>query len=163
MTTTAYSAVGQRPVATRTDYVKALELFFAPGTPVAKGETRYLRPGTATNQEHCRSDTQHRVSKHLSLPDSELQFALNARNFKRIDFALLQDRPTRDVRFIKNLDQDEGEEGQRNWVQRYYSRTTAVKTWSKNLEARADTAMTTNLSANLVSIEENFQSAPTCL
>ena len=37
---------------------------------------------------------------NIFLPDSELQFVLNARNVRRVDFALYKFDMTRDVRFI---------------------------------------------------------------
>src|SRR6266850_1872524 len=118
------------------DYIKALELFRRLAQQFAKGETRYYDQA----QQQIKSIVDPTLSIGVStifLPDSELQFALNARNVKRVDFALYKIDLTRDVRFTKNLDQDEGEgdDNGSNWIQRLQISGVPVKSWSKDLSA----------------------------
>src|SRR6266550_3108092 len=118
------------------DYVKALELFRRLVQQFAKGETRYYDQA----QQQIKSIIDPTLSVGVSnifLPDSELQFALNARNVRRVDFALYKIDLTRDVRFIKNLDQDEGEGDNDNWLQKVTTAgRAAVRTWSKALDGK---------------------------
>src|SRR6266850_5270498 len=118
------------------DYIKALELFRRFVQQFAKGETRYYDQA----QQQIKSIVDPTLSigvSNIFLPDSELQFALNARNVKRVDFALYKIDLTRDVRFTKNLDQDEGEgdDNGSNWIQRLQISGVPVKSWSKDLSA----------------------------
>ncbi|MDQ2921900.1 MAG: MG2 domain-containing protein, partial [Acidobacteriota bacterium] len=120
------------------DYIKALELYRRLTKEFAKGETRYYDQA----QQQIKNITEPTVGigvSNIFLPDSELQFALNARNVRRIDFALYRIHLTRDVRFTKNLDQDEGEGDGGNWIQKVTTTGLApVKTWSKTLDDKGD-------------------------
>ena len=120
------------------DYVKALELFRRLVQQFAKGETRYYDQA----QQQIKSIVDPTLSVGISnifLPDSELQFALNARNVRRVDFALYRIDLTRDVRLTKNLDQDEGEgdDNGSNWIQKLQMSGVPVKAWSKDLGANS--------------------------
>ena len=66
------------------DYVKALELYRRLLREFTKGETRYHDQA----QQQIRTITQPTINvavAHIFLPNSELQFSLQARNVKRID------------------------------------------------------------------------------
>ena len=97
----------QRPVATGLgfhqgprDYRRLLREF-------RKGETRYYDQAQP-DQEHYRKLPGHQRYK-IFLPDSELQFMLSTRNLKRVNFALYKVDLTRDVRFRKNIEEEDGE------------------------------------------------------
>ena len=116
------------------DYVKALELFRRLTTEFAKGQTRYY--------DHAQQQIKHITEPSIAiavgnifLPGSELQFGLNTRNVRRVDFALYKIDMTRDVRFSNSPDeQDEGEGDFGPWVQKMTTAgRTPVKTWSKNI------------------------------
>ena len=82
------------------DYVKALELYRRLTKEFAKGETRYYDQA----QQQIKNITTPTIGLGVSnifLPDSELQFGLNARNVRRVDFALYRVDLTRDVRFTR--------------------------------------------------------------
>ncbi len=122
------------------DHVRALELYRRLTREFAKGETRFYDQA----QNQIRNIIQPTVSVSVSnifLPDSELQFNLQARNLKRVDLALYQIDLTRDVRFTRNPEEDEGEgeDGSPNWARaiRLAGRT-PVKSWSHNLNDKGD-------------------------
>jgi uncharacterized protein YfaS (alpha-2-macroglobulin family)/tetratricopeptide (TPR) repeat protein len=114
------------------DYAKALELYRRLLTEFKKGETRYYDQA----QEQIRAITQPTLAVSVSnifLPDSEIQFALNARNVRRVDFNIYKLDLTRDVRFIKAEDAEEGEGDEVQWIQRIPTAGRAsVKSWSRN-------------------------------
>ncbi len=120
------------------DYVKALQLYRRLTIEFAKGETRYYDQA----QERIRNITQQTITASVSnifLPDSELRFHLNARNLKRVDFALYRVDLTRDVRFTRNpeADEGEGEDGNPNWVKAIQLAGRApFKTWSEDLKEK---------------------------
>ncbi len=122
------------------DYVKALELYRRITSEFRKGETRYYDQAG----DNIREITQPTISVNVSnifLPDSELQFNLSARNLARIDFSLYQIDLTRDVSFIKDPEQDEGEsdDGNAAWLRTVQvGGRTPVKTWSHNLKEARD-------------------------
>ncbi len=122
------------------DYVKALELYRRLTREFVKGETRYFDQA----QQQVKNITEPTISVGVSnifLPDSEAQFGLNVRNVRRIDFALYKIDLTRDVRFTKNADEDEGEadDGGNNWIQKVQTVGRApVKEWTKNLNDKGD-------------------------
>ena len=122
------------------DYVKALELYRRITNEFAKGETRYYDQA----RDQIRNITQPAITVSVSnifLPDSELQFALNARNLKRIDFSLYKIDLTRDVRFTRDPDQDEGEgeDGNANWLKTIqFAGRMPIKIWSQNLDDKGD-------------------------
>ena len=115
------------------DHQKALELYRRLIREFSKGETRYYDQA----QQQIKNITQPSISigvSNIFLPDSEIQFALNTRNVPHVDLALYKIDMTRDVRFISEVDADEGEGDSATWLQRI---TTAgrvpVKTWTKNI------------------------------
>ena len=120
------------------DYVKALELFRRLTTQFAKGETRYYDQAI----EQIKQITEPTIAVAVSnifLPESELQFNLAARNLQRVDFALYRVDLTRDVRFTKNLEEDEGEGDVSSWIQKLrVAGKVPVKTWSKQLDGKVD-------------------------
>jgi uncharacterized protein YfaS (alpha-2-macroglobulin family) len=120
------------------DYVKALELFRRLTKEFAKGETRYYDQAL----EQINQITQPTLSVGVSnifLPESELQFGLEARNLKRVDFALYKIDLTTDVRYTKNVDEDEGEGDVENWIHKLKVAGRApVKAWSKQIDSKGD-------------------------
>jgi len=115
------------------DYVKALELYRRLITEFAKGETRYYDQA----QQQIKGITEPSLGVAVSnifLPDSELQFGLNTRNVRRVDFALYKIDMTRDVRFTSSENEDEGEGEFGPWIQKIPTSGRApVKTWTKNI------------------------------
>ena len=90
------------------DYVKALELYRRLMREFDKGETRYYDQA----QQHIKNITEPpsaSASRTFSSRIPKLQFVLNARNVKRVDFALYKIDLTRDVRFTSHFEEDEGE------------------------------------------------------
>jgi uncharacterized protein YfaS (alpha-2-macroglobulin family) len=122
------------------DYVKALELYRRLTREFAKGETRYYDQAL----QQIRNITEPTLSigvSNIFLPDSELQFGLNARNLKTVAFALYKVDFTRDVRFTQATGEDEGivEDGNNNWLQKVQiAGHPAVKVWSRNLNDKGD-------------------------
>ena len=120
------------------DYLKALELYRRIVREFAKGETRYFDQA----QEQIKNITQPSLGigvSNIFLPDSELQFGLNGRNIKHVDFSLYKIELTRDVRFIKNPDDEEGEGDNETWTQRVSLQgRVPVKTWFKTFESNVD-------------------------
>ena len=120
------------------DYVKALELYRRLTREFAKGETRYFDQA----QQQIKNITEATISVGVSnifLPDSELQFGLNARNVKRVDFALYKIDLTRDVRFTKNIEEEDGEGDNESWIQKLPTvGLVAVKSWSRTLDSKGD-------------------------
>ena len=120
------------------DYPKALELYRRLLREFAKGETRYYDQAL----EQIKSITNPVLTVSVSnifLPGSELQFALNARNVRRVDLSLYKFDMTRDLRFNSAANEDESEgEGEgdaRPWIQKLpLAGRTPVKTWSKNID-----------------------------
>jgi uncharacterized protein YfaS (alpha-2-macroglobulin family) len=77
---------------------------------------------------------------NIFLPDSELQYEFSARNLRRVDFALYPVELTRDVRFTRVANEDEGEgDSDNNWIQKIQIAGRApVKAWSKDLKNSDD-------------------------
>jgi uncharacterized protein YfaS (alpha-2-macroglobulin family) len=120
------------------DYVKALELYRRLTTQFAKGETRYYDQAIQQIKQITEPIINVGVS-NIFLPESELQFNLQTRNLQRVDFALYRVDLTRDVRFTKNVEEDEGEGDVSSWVQKLHVvGRVPVKTWSKQLDGKAD-------------------------
>src|SRR5262245_50345265 len=116
------------------DHVKALQLFRRLTTEFSKGETRYY--DQAVQQIKQITDPTLAVSvSNIFLPNSELQFALNARNVKQVDLALYKIDLTRDVRFRQSSDEDEGDVEEGAWIQKVQlAGRTPVKAWSKVID-----------------------------
>ena len=120
------------------DYSKALELFQRITREFSKGETRYY--DQAVQQIKVITDPSLVVGvSNIFLPNSELQFALNARNLRQVELALYKVDLIRDVRFSRSSDGDEGENEDGAWIQKIQiSGRTAVKTWHKDLNDKND-------------------------
>src|SRR6185312_5219618 len=120
------------------DYVKALELYRLLLREFTKGETRHYDQA----QQQVKNIIEPMITVGVSnifLPDSELQFGLNARNVRRADFALYKIQLTQDVRFIKNPDDEEGDADTETWLQKVaVAGRTPVKVWSKTLDSKVD-------------------------
>src|SRR5215212_1611050 len=115
------------------DYEKALELYRRLLREFSKGETRYYDQAREQIKNIIEPSMSIAVS-NIFLPDSELQFVLNARNVRRVDLALYKMDMTRDVRFITSVDEEDGEGDPAPWIQRIPTAGRApVKTWSKNI------------------------------
>jgi uncharacterized protein YfaS (alpha-2-macroglobulin family) len=120
------------------DYVAALELFRRITREFAKGETRYYDQAVAEIKQITDPMIGVAVS-NIFLPDSELQYSLNARNLRRVDLALYRIDLTRDVRFTKNLEEDEGDGDVGSWIQKVrLAGRVAVKSWSKEIDGKSD-------------------------
>ncbi len=120
------------------DYVKALELYRRLTKEFTKGETRYYDQAVEQIKEITAPTVSVGVS-NIFLPESELQFSLQARNLKRVDLALYRIDLTRDVRFTKNLEEDEGEGDVEGWIQKLPAAgRVAVKAWSKQIDSKGD-------------------------
>ncbi|HSP62281.1 MAG TPA: MG2 domain-containing protein, partial [Pyrinomonadaceae bacterium] len=121
------------------DYVQALELYRRLTREFVKGETRYYDQAL----QQIKNITEPTIGVGVSnifLPDSELQFALSARNLKRVDFALYKVDLTRDVRFTKIVGEEEGEgDSDNNWIQKVQTAGHApARTWTKDLKDKGD-------------------------
>ena len=119
------------------DYVKALELYTRLTREFAKGETRYY--DQAQNQIKGITDPALAVGVgNVFLPNSEIQIALNTRNIPRVEFALYKIDLTRDVRYSKTSDADEGEFNNENWMQQLpVAGQQPVKSWTKTIDDSA--------------------------
>lgn len=116
------------------DFVKALELYRRLTREFRKGETQYFDRA----EDQIRNITTATVSVAVSnifLPGSEIQFGLNTRNVQRVDFALYKFDMTRDIRFSRVSDADEGEMDPDSWLQKLpVAGRAAVKAWSKTID-----------------------------
>ncbi|HEV7681175.1 MAG TPA: MG2 domain-containing protein [Pyrinomonadaceae bacterium] len=120
------------------DYVKALELFRRITTEFKKGETRYYDQAVSEIKQITDPTISVAVS-NIFLPESELQFELEARNLKRVDFALYKIDLTRDVRFTKNLEEDEGEGEVGSWIQKLpVAGRAPTRAWTKQIDSKGD-------------------------
>jgi alpha-2-macroglobulin len=116
------------------DYVKALELYRRLVSEFAKGQTRYFDQAS----QQILAITTPSVSigvGNVFLPESELQFHLNARNVPRINFALYKIDMTRDIPSGSADDGDEGVGEPGHWIGRISSGgKQLVKTWTKTID-----------------------------
>ena len=114
------------------DYTKALELYRRFTSEFTKGETRYF--DHANQQIKSITDPALAIGVgNIFLPGSELQFALNTRNLRRVDLALYKIDVTRDA-FSDGRPDDAGEPS--SWIQKIaIPGRTPVKSWTKNIEA----------------------------
>jgi uncharacterized protein YfaS (alpha-2-macroglobulin family) len=120
------------------DYVKALELYRRLTREFAKGQTRYYDQAIAQIKQITEPALSVAVS-NIFLPDSELQFTLNARNIRHLDFAVYKIDLTRDVRFTKNLEEDEGDGEIESWIQKpRVAGRMPIKAWSRDLDSKGD-------------------------
>src|SRR5438046_3173006 len=121
------------------DYVKALELYRRLTREFVKGETRYYEQAL----QQIKNITDPTISVGVSnifLPDSELQFALSARNLKHVDFALYKVELTQDVQFTRVAGEEEGEgDADGDWIRHLQTAgRPPVKTWSRDLKDKDD-------------------------
>ncbi|HYV12381.1 MAG TPA: alpha-2-macroglobulin family protein [Pyrinomonadaceae bacterium] len=115
------------------DYEKALELYRRLLREFSKGESRYYDSALEEIKNITEASMSIAVS-NIFLPDSELMFALNARNVRRVDLALYKIDLTRDVHYISSVEEEDGESDPAPWIQRVPTAGRApVKTWSKNI------------------------------
>src|SRR5687768_9041643 len=118
----------------RPDYIKALELYRRLTREFAKGETRYFDQAIQQISSITTPSLNVGVS-NIFLPDSELQFHLNARNVRRVSFALYAIDLTRDIPAGDALDTDEGAGEMGSWITRISIRgKQPVKTWTKTVD-----------------------------
>ncbi len=118
------------------DYEKALELYRRLLREFPKGQSRYYDQA----QAQIKSITDPSIGigvANIFLPGSEIQFALNTRNVRRIDFALYKIDMARDIRFLVTEDEEateaDGEGDSAPWIQRVSTAgRTPFKAWSKN-------------------------------
>src|ERR1041384_4199002 len=99
------------------DHVKALELYRRLIREFPKGQTRYFDQA----QDHIKAIIEPSIAVgvgNIFLPGSEIQFALNTRNIRRVDFALYKFDMTRDVRFTVTEDEEDGEGDPAPWLPR---------------------------------------------
>jgi hypothetical protein len=97
------------------DHIKALELYRRIVREFTKGETRYFDQA----MEQIKAITQPTVVigvSNIFLPGSEIVFSLQARNVRRVDFSLFKIDLTRDVRFSRFSDEDEGDMDTDLWI-----------------------------------------------
>ena len=120
------------------DYVKALELYRRLTKEFVRGETRYYDQAA----QQIKNITEPTLGVGVSntfLPDSELQFGLSARNLKSVNFAIYPINLTRDVRFTKTADVDEGEGHNEAWLEKITTAgRAAIRSWSKNLNDKGE-------------------------
>jgi uncharacterized protein YfaS (alpha-2-macroglobulin family)/tetratricopeptide (TPR) repeat protein len=115
------------------DYEKALDLYRRLLREFSKGETRYYDSAREAIKNITEASMSIAVS-NIFLPDSELQFALNARNVRRVDLAIYKFDMTRDVRFTSSVEEEDGEGDPAPWIQRIPTAGRApVKAWSKDI------------------------------
>jgi len=116
------------------DYVKALELYRRLTREFGKGETQYFDQA----QQQIKNITEATVSVGVSnifLPGSEIQFNMNARNVRRVDFAIYKFDMTRDIRFSRTGDDDEGDVETETWIQKLpIAGRQPVKAWSRPID-----------------------------
>jgi len=116
------------------DYVKALELYRRLTREFRKGETLYFDQA----EQQIKAITQATIGvgvPNIFLPGSEIQFGLNARNVRRVDFALYKFDMTRDIRFSRTGDADAGDVEADTWLQKLpIAGRPPVKTWSRAID-----------------------------
>ena len=112
------------------DYRKSLELFRRLLSEYKKGETRYYDQAKAQIDNITRPLVNVGVS-NIFLPDSEIQFHLNWRNVRRVEFALYKVDLTRDVRL------SERDDGVANWLHRLAGGE-RVRAWTKETADAGD-------------------------
>ena len=120
------------------DYIKALDLYRRITREFVKGETRYFDQAVGRIKEITEPTIGVGVS-NIFLPDSELQFSLNGRNLKRVDFSLYKIELTRDVSFTKNPDEEEGDADNETWTRKLpLGGRVPVKTWFKTYDDKGN-------------------------
>ncbi len=116
------------------DYVKALELYRRLTTEFSNGETRYFEQATHRIIEITTPNIALGVS-NIFLPDSEIQFGLNARNVRRVEFRLYKIDMTRDIPYADTVDKDEGAGMPGNWIHSMsLAGRQSAKTWTRSID-----------------------------
>lgn len=114
------------------DFPGALKLYQQIVSEYKKGESRYYDQAQQKIVEITKSYVQISVSNFF-LPDSEIQFYLNYRNVKDINFALYKVDLTQHLNFTDNNVSSSG------WLQQIKLETTQqVKAWTKTVENKGD-------------------------
>ncbi len=117
------------------DFVKALELYRRLTTEFQVGQTQYFQQAAQQIISITTPQLDIGVS-NVFLPDSEIQFRLNARNLKRVDYAVYKIDMTRDIPFAGNADIAEGDGQPGDWLSRWSSvGRQAFKTWTTTINA----------------------------
>lgn len=115
------------------DHVKALQLYRRLISEFTKGESRYYDQA----QEQIKAIMTPVLGigvSNIFLPGSEIQFGLEARNIGNVEFSLYKIDMTRDVRYSKLSDGDEGEMDHEAWIQKVsLAGRQPLKTWSKTI------------------------------
>ncbi|PYS71740.1 MAG: hypothetical protein DMF69_09420 [Acidobacteria bacterium] len=120
------------------DYPKALELYRRLTREFSKGESRYYDQAIQQIKQITEPSLGVGIG-NIFLPDSEIQFGLNARNMKQIDLAIYKIDLNRDVRFRAGVDADEGEAEEGGWIQKVQlNGRQPVKAWRKEISNSAD-------------------------
>ena len=116
------------------DFVKALELFRRLVKEYQKGETRYY--DQAVQQIKSITEASLGVSvSNIFLPGSEVQFYLNWRNLKRVEFSLYQVNLTRDLSF------SDDSKNRAYWIQTLdLTKLNKVRSWAKETGDKGDYA-----------------------
>ena len=119
------------------DYAKALEIYRRLTTEFSKGETRYYDQAKERIREITEASLAVGVG-NIFLPDSEIQFGMNARNLTRVDFAIYKFDMPREVTMIKAADADEGDADSSAWLQKIQTAgRRPVKSWTKTISESA--------------------------
>lgn len=120
------------------DYPRALELYRRLTREFSKGETRYY--DQAVNQIRQITEPSLGIGVgNIFLPDSEIQFGLNARNLRQVDLAVYKVDLVNDIRFKAGTDEDEGELDEGTWIQKVQlTGRQPVKAWRKDLNLKGD-------------------------
>jgi len=109
------------------DFVKALELFRRLMSEFSKGETRYFDQAKAYADNITKPSLSVNTS-NVFLPDSEMQFYLNWRNVRQVNFALYKVDLTRDIALTNRNE---------NWLQSI-PLNERIKAWTKQTNDKGD-------------------------
>ncbi|HSK62328.1 MAG TPA: alpha-2-macroglobulin family protein [Pyrinomonadaceae bacterium] len=116
------------------DYVKALELYRRLLSEFTRGETRYYDQA----QQQIKTITTPAIGigvSNIFLPGSEIQFGFESRNVGHVDFALFKIDMTRDIRYNRLSDDDEGDMDHEAWIQKIpLAGRQPLKSWSKTID-----------------------------
>jgi hypothetical protein len=120
------------------DYVKALELYRRLTTEFSAGETRYHEQATRQIINITTPNVGVGVS-NIFLPDSEIQFALNARNVRRVDLKLYKLDLTRDIpQSDTDRDEGEGDPASNSWTTNWRPNGRApFRSWTREVKDEA--------------------------
>lgn len=127
--------VGEGQWQNEPDYVKALELYRRLTAEFSEGESRYHQQAASRISEITTPRLSVAVS-NIFLPDSELQFAVNSRNVRRIDFNLYKVDMTRDIPYAADaVDRNEGQGAPYDWINKLtIGNRQPAKTWTRSID-----------------------------